>query len=186
MKTSPTDFDGSLRAITFIAGRYHVTLEDLEGHCREWRFVWPRWLAIHLVRNYTSLSLSRIALLFNRDKGAIRYALAGIERQIETSCAHGVAVAHLINAYEASTAGQRRMKTKTLKRKQKRQPGGSLKPISSEIAAQLAAIKARGCFRCDGTKELCNVCGESARACQCPEDEASFMECPNCKTPNKD
>ena len=47
------------------------------------------------------------------------------------------------------------------------------------------AIRATGCFRCDGTKELCNVCGESARACQCSEEEQNFYECPDCKTPNK-
>ena len=47
-----------------------------------------------------------------------------------------------------------------------------LKPVGSALAAQLAIIKARGCFRCDGTKELCNVCGESSRACQCPEEVA--------------
>ena len=76
------------------------------------------------------------------------------------------------------------MKTKNLKRKLKAQPGGSLEPVGSALAAQLAIIKARGCFRCDGTKELCNVCGESARACQCPEEEQSFYECPACKAPN--
>ena len=101
MKTAPSDLTLAFQAIKFIAERYRVSLADLEGHCREWRIVWPRWLAIHLVRNYTSLSWEKIALLFNRTPDGVRAALAGVERQTQTSCAHGIEVVHLLNTWEA-------------------------------------------------------------------------------------
>jgi len=53
-------------------------------------------------------------------------------------------------------------------------------PCSAAVAAQLAAFKARGCFRCDGTKRICNICGESAAACRCGDE--NFDECLDCKT----
>ena len=35
------------------------------------------------------------------------------------------------------------------------------------------------CFRCDGNGKLCNVCGESERACKCDEGFDPY-ECPDC------
>ena len=102
MTTNPSDITLAFQAINFIADRYHVTLADIEGHCREWRIVWPRWLAIHLVRTYTSLSWVKIGLLFNRHESVIRFAVAGVENQVQTSCAHGVEVVHLLNAWEST------------------------------------------------------------------------------------
>ncbi len=100
MKTKPSDLSLAFHAINFIAARYHVSLSDLEGPCREWRIVWPRWLAMHLVRNYTSLSWVKIARLFNREQTTVMNAIKGVENQVQTSCAHGVEVAHLLNAWE--------------------------------------------------------------------------------------
>lgn len=37
----------------------------------------------------------------------------------------------------------------------------------------------RACFQCDGTGQMCNICGESESACEC--DEEDFFTCPNCK-----
>ena len=37
----------------------------------------------------------------------------------------------------------------------------------------------RKCFRCDGTGEICSICGESGEACGCEEDER-FEGCPDC------
>lgn len=35
------------------------------------------------------------------------------------------------------------------------------------------------CFRCDGSGEICNVCGETEAICRC-EDEFEDGECPDC------
>lgn len=29
----------------------------------------------------------------------------------------------------------------------------------------------KDCFRCDGSGKICNICGESASACSCNEEE---------------
>jgi hypothetical protein len=47
----------------------------------------------------------------------------------------------------------------------------------------IARLRARGCFRCDGSGLICNICGESAQACRC--DEENFAECPDCQPPQK-
>ena len=36
------------------------------------------------------------------------------------------------------------------------------------------------CFRCDGPGGVCNICGESERACGCG-DETAIVECSDCK-----
>ena len=102
MKTSPSDLDIATKAVVFIAARYHVSIQDLEGHSRKWSLVWPRWLAINLVRGYTSLSLAKIGLLFDRNKSSIHEALSSFGRQIETSAPHAVETVHLLNAWESA------------------------------------------------------------------------------------
>ena len=66
MKTNPADITTAFRAISFISSRYHVSLGDLDGHCREWRVVWPRWLAMFLIKRSTPMGLRKIAYLFDR------------------------------------------------------------------------------------------------------------------------
>lgn len=36
----------------------------------------------------------------------------------------------------------------------------------------------RRCFTCDGSGEMCDVCGESETACRC--DEPTFSPCEHC------
>jgi hypothetical protein len=57
-------------------------------------------------------------------------------------------------------------KEQTKRRAAKMPPGPSV-GVKGVVLAQLSGIKSLGCFRCDGTKELCSVCGESAIACPC-------------------
>jgi len=37
-------------------------------------------------------------------------------------------------------------------------------------------LKITNCFTCDGTGQMCNICGESEAACQCPENDRSTCE----------
>lgn len=37
----------------------------------------------------------------------------------------------------------------------------------------------RQCFQCNGTGEMCNVCGESSDVCEC-EEGCSVNPCNNC------
>lgn len=61
---------------------------------------------------------------------------------------------------------------------------GKKKKTPSHVTKTLAAIKASGCFRCDGSKMICNTCGESSRACRCDEEQ-DLTECPDC-SPTKE
>jgi len=55
------------------------------------------------------------------------------------------------------------------------------------MAAQLNSMqkrvliqkKRRTCFICDGTGEMCNICGESAAVCKCKEEDRG--PCENCE-----
>lgn len=40
------------------------------------------------------------------------------------------------------------------------------------------------CFRCDGSKKICNICGDSILACEC-EDGAEEIDCPDCNGTGK-
>lgn len=55
--------------------------------------------------------------------------------------------------------------------------------IDPTVHLTLEMVKARGCFVCDGSRRICNICGESARACHCEEED--FSECENCKPEGK-
>ncbi len=79
-------------------------------------------------------------------------------------------------------SGKETMKSKAKPECKKRGGSSGAAPCSAAVVAQLAAFKARGCFRCDGTKRICNICGESGAACDCEEE--NFNECPDCKPPN--
>lgn len=50
----------------------------------------------------------------------------------------------------------------------------------------------KGCFKCDGSGKICNICGESEPACGCSEDEIEeyldenpleeqYDDCEDCK-----
>lgn len=42
-------------------------------------------------------------------------------------------------------------------------------------------IKRMSCFQCDGTGQMCDICGESETACSCDEMERTFSACEDCK-----
>ena len=100
MKTNPADITTAFRAISFISSRYHVSLGDLDGHCREWRVVWPRWLAMFLIKRSTPMGLRKIAYLFDRYPTAIQHALRAVENEVQTNRRRAVEVAEVIGAFE--------------------------------------------------------------------------------------
>lgn len=101
MKTNPADITTAFRAIAFICERYHISLEDLEGHCREWRLVWPRWLAILLIKRSTPMGPCQIAHLFNRYHTAILSALRGVENEVQTNGRRAIEVAEVLASFQS-------------------------------------------------------------------------------------
>lgn len=86
------------RAISLVCQTYRVTIEQLESRRRPWRIVWPRFLAMHLIRRYSDASLEGIGHLFNKDHVTVLHALRAVEREVETNCARGREVAALEKA----------------------------------------------------------------------------------------
>lgn len=54
-----------------------------------------------------------------------------------------------------------------------------VEPAPPEKTEPIVRDAAGRCFRCDGTGELCNSCGESAYICEC--DVEVFYPCPDCQ-----
>lgn len=55
-------------------------------------------------------------------------------------------------------------------------------PMPEETAVAEAETKPkRQCFICDGTGEMCNICGESEAACECDNENCTTSPCKNCR-----
>jgi chromosomal replication initiator protein len=83
MKSNLAQFNMAARIIRFVCDEFNVTAEDLESPGRSNAHVVPRWVAIYFIDHYTALSPGKIGLLFERDRGAINYALRSVEARIE-------------------------------------------------------------------------------------------------------
>jgi len=83
-KSAVEQFSMAARIIGLICATQHVTPFGLECSSREWRLVRPRWLAMALLRRHTSLSLDKIALLFNRHHTAVHHALRSVADHSKT------------------------------------------------------------------------------------------------------
>jgi hypothetical protein len=55
-------------------------------------------------------------------------------------------------------------------------------------------VVVKQCFNCDGTGQLCDICGESSKACGCEPDEIDahvaeydeqYSVCPHCNGTGK-
>ena len=93
------DFDVAVEAAWFITRRYRLSLTDIEGHCREWRFVWPRWLLIMLIHRNTSMPINRIGVFVGRSQEGIKSALRGLNAQVETDFKSAREVAEVATAF---------------------------------------------------------------------------------------
>jgi len=70
-------------AVHFIARRLKMRPSDITGQCRQMRFVWARWLAIHLTHKNCRCNQSDLARLFERDHASIAHALRGVANEVE-------------------------------------------------------------------------------------------------------
>ena len=90
-----TQFDLATRIINLVCSHFDLRPRDLDGKSREWRIVWPRWIAITLIKRHTLLPNKTIALLFDRCYWTIRDSLNSLESEVQTNCASGRQVAEL-------------------------------------------------------------------------------------------
>jgi len=71
--------------IARISALTSVSVVDIQSHNRHWEIVQARWIAIHFIREYTSLPLSTIGLYFGMKHNSILYALKSFQNEVETS-----------------------------------------------------------------------------------------------------
>jgi chromosomal replication initiation ATPase DnaA len=81
----PTELSTVFMIILRVSTWHNVTTLSLEGSCREWRVVWPRWIAIALARRHTSATWENLAAVFNRHPNSIRAAVRALDRAIATN-----------------------------------------------------------------------------------------------------
>lgn len=72
------------RIINFVTKRYNVSRELIFGSVRTEEACWPRWVAMLLLHEYTPLSASGIARLFNKDHASVLYAIQKAKDRAET------------------------------------------------------------------------------------------------------
>lgn len=78
-------FDAAAGIIEIVCERMNVTVAELESRRRPWRLVWPRFLAIYLIRRHTGMTTVRIGLIFKRCDSDITHACQAVEAELETS-----------------------------------------------------------------------------------------------------
>lgn len=79
------EFSKACRIIHLVCSQTGVTPAELESPSKPWHIVWPRWIAIALIRQHTSLSLEEIGLLFDRHHSSIHLAISRLEDEIATN-----------------------------------------------------------------------------------------------------
>ena len=77
-------FRKAFTIISLVADHFKVDISDLDDISRLRRFVVPRWMAISLIHNHTTLSSAKIGLLFNRDHATILHALSVADNWLQT------------------------------------------------------------------------------------------------------
>jgi chromosomal replication initiator protein len=89
------DFSLACQIITIVCAHCDLNPSDLESKARPWRIVWPRWMAMFLIRQHTALTFERIGMLFNRDHGSVMNAMEGVKSCISVHRACKLQLNHL-------------------------------------------------------------------------------------------
>ncbi len=62
-----------------VADHFDVTIAELDGKCREWRIVFPRFVAYWLVRELMGFTLVEIGRQFGKDHGSVLNGIGAIK-----------------------------------------------------------------------------------------------------------
>jgi len=96
MPLDPSHLTTAFHALSFISQRYGVSLVAIGGHCRQRRLVWPRWLAMYLIKRHTPMGLRRLGYLFHRYPTAIQHALRAVDNEVATNRRSALEVASVL------------------------------------------------------------------------------------------
>lgn len=83
-----------------VGAYFGVSIDLLEGPRRQEWVAWPRQIAMHLVRECTTLSLPAIGEMFgNRDHGTVMYAQKHVRQRCDTEPRTALLIADLKSRY---------------------------------------------------------------------------------------
>ena len=77
-KTTPEQFYAAWFARELVCDMFTTTIVKMMRHDRHWRHVWPRFLAIHLVRRQTGWGWRRLGMYFNRHQSNCLHACRAV------------------------------------------------------------------------------------------------------------
>ena len=90
---SPAQFDAVVKVVKLVCAHFHLTPDQLESSSRRQEFVWPRYIAISLIRHRTHLNLNTVGILFNRSPYLVLHAARAVETSVQTNRARAREVA---------------------------------------------------------------------------------------------
>lgn len=76
------------RVIAFVADRYKITPRKLKSRSRPNDIVWPRWIAMLLIRKHSKLTLAAIGQQFGRHHGTVLNGIRRLPDLASTSSHH--------------------------------------------------------------------------------------------------
>jgi chromosomal replication initiation ATPase DnaA len=72
------------KATQFVASYFGITRCDLQGPSRLQHLVWARSIAMHLIKNHTTLTPTQIGSIFDRSPGTVNLAIASVAIRTQT------------------------------------------------------------------------------------------------------
>jgi chromosomal replication initiator protein len=100
------DFDVAMRIVGAVCNRFGISLRQIDERTRRVRVVWPRQVAMALVRKHTSCTLAEVGELFGRDHATVINAVTVVSDYFSVSAEMREEVAAIEAA--AGIAGERR------------------------------------------------------------------------------
>ncbi len=80
MTTSPSNQATVGRIKALVCQKFGLTVSQLESKTRKWNIVWPRFLAMRLIRDHTTLNKTEVGILFgNQNPSSVCHALAVVD-----------------------------------------------------------------------------------------------------------
>ena len=105
---NPAQFETTARVVALVCHTFHVTPAQLESPSRVRDLVWPRHIAMLLIRRHAKLTTTHIGYLFGRCHASVLYAMKSLEREVQTNRAAAREVAILDTAIANTEVSDRR------------------------------------------------------------------------------
>lgn len=101
------DKPATIRAacLAVVCEHAQVTEAELRGRDRHARVVWPRFMAMRLMREFTQASQSEIGRAFARDHSSVQHALRACQARMDTDAAFALTYSRVKTEFLTVLAG---------------------------------------------------------------------------------